>query len=290
MKRTHLHLALISIPGLLIVSSCDSDEEKITPPEYRVSWIASDDSYQLFEYDASGRISEWIYDDSSQSPSWVFQSTYRYLDDEDAILITSQENRGSDIWSFNEKLHLSQHGTASHATGDVTIMKDGELLLLKKNYTVDFQYNSSHQLTKLNIVEKIAGDNGPADRTGLEWFIELEWDENNLTKHSEYSNAGRPTLTKTFTYFGGNTTHYRPIVQGPILRHYYLPLQYQGILGLQSIGLVKDEVVSSQNMSYSSTFSYDISSSVYSSAVEEYSESRNDKAIKYIVAWESYKK
>ena len=247
--------------------------------------IQSDDSYQLFEYDASGRISEWKYENSSQKLSDVYQSSYKYLDDEGVILITSEEKYGAEEWRFNEKLFLNQNGTADHVTGNVIMVKDGERQMMK-NYTVGFEYNSRHQLTKVKIVEKPTDDTGWEETSGLEWFIDLEWNDNNLTKHTEYSNPDYPMFTKTIAYFGVETAHYIPIVQGVILRHYYLPLQYQGVFGTQSIGLVRSMTASSNTQEYTSTFSYDIATSIYSSTVEAYYELRRGKEVKYEVVWD----
>lgn len=277
----------MSLLGLLTVS-CSNNDEPATPPQYRISEIHSDNSLQLFEYNPSGRISAWKYKDLTQHSSDACSATYKYLENEGTIEIHSEEQRGADTWSFNETLYLNPNGTASHATGSVTIMNEDDRLLMKKNYSVDFHYNSLHQLTNINIEEKRTDDNGWEEVNGLEWFIALEWTDNNLTKYSEYSNINKPYLSKTFTYYGGETAHYLPIVQGPILRHYYLPLQYQGLLGSQSVSLVRDMAVSSNSLNYSSTFSYDISASIYSSAIEGYSELTRGKEINYTIVWDSY--
>ena len=288
MKRKYLYFALMGILGLLFVS-CNNSDEPVTPSLYRISCIHSDSSHQLFEYDSSGRISEWKYRDSAENPLDKYNSTYKYFEEEGLIEISSEEKRGDDTWVFNEKLYRNHNGTASHATGNVTIWKDGEFLLMKKNYTVEFHYNSSSQLTNIGIVEKRTDDAGWEEANGLEWFIELEWKENNLMKHIEYSNIDYPYVCRTFAYYGGETADYMPIVPGPILRHYYLPLQYQGVFGPQSVCLVKDITTSSYSTTYSSTFTYDMSASIHSSAIDGYSEFRNGKEIKYTILWDSYK-
>lgn len=231
----------------------------------------------------------WKYDDSSQNPSDEYNSTYKYFEEEGMIEISSEEKRGANIRVFNERLFLNQNGTASHATGSVTVLKEGEYLLMKKNYSVEFHYNSSRQLINIGIVEKLTDDTGWEEANGLGWFIELEWKENNLTKYSEYSNINKAIFSRTFTYYGVGAIHYMPIVQGPILRHYYLPLQYQGLLGAQSVSPVKDMRDTSNSTTYSSTFSYDIATTIYISVIEGYSEHINGKEIKYTIAWDSYK-
>lgn len=286
MKTKCIFFALISVLGLSMVS-CGNDDEPITPPRYRISWIYSDNSIQLFDYDSSGRISEWKYDDLSQNPSDVYSALYKYLEDGDVIEIKAKEKRGSDTWNFNEQLCLNPNGTASYAAGTVTILNGDNSLLMKKNYSVKFHYDSSRQLTNIDVVEKRINDYGWEEESGLEWFVELEWDEHNLTKYTEYSNRDNPFLSRSFTYYGGETVHYAPIVQGPILRNYYLPLQKQGIFGPQSVGLVKDKEVSSNSSNYTTSYSYDISASVYSSMVDEYTELINGKETKYTMGWDT---
>ena len=284
MKRKCLHFALMSVSVFLTVS-CSDNNEPVPPPQYRISRICSDNSLQLFEYDASGRISEWKYEDLTQAPSDMYNSTYSYSEEEGAIEINSTEQRGDDTWSFNERLYLNQDGTASHATGNVTISGNGELMMMK-NYSATFHYNSSHQLTKIDVVEKRTDGAGWEESGGLQWFIEMEWDENNLITYSEYSNRDYPMFSKTFTYYEGDTAHYIPVVQGPILRHYYLPLQYQGLFGTQSVGLVKEASLSSNSLNHSTTFSYDLSVSIYNSVVERYSEFVRGSEVEYTVTWD----
>ena len=287
MKSKILHLVLLSLPGLAFVS-CDNEEEpQVNPTEYRISWIHSDDSYQLFEYDSSGRISEWKYGESATGQSAI-QSTYEYTSGENVIAIISKEKRGDDTWNFDENLYLDQNGTASHAIGSVIVTRSDGGRLMKKNYTADFKYNSSAQLAGIKIVEKLADDSGWEETNGLELQVVLEWaGGNNLVKYSEFSNPEHPIITRAFTYYGGESAHNMPVVQGPILRPYYLPLQYQGILGRQSVGLVKEMTAASNDRSFVTTFSYDISTSVYSSIVESYSASRDSKETTFTLGWDT---
>lgn len=284
MKKVDYCLVLLMCIFALLTISCDRDETPVTQPQYRISWIYSDDSYEIFEYDASGRVSGWRYGDMT---SKLYESSYSYSEDENSIIIAAEEERGDNIWIFNEELFLDESGKASHARGDVTITdKNREMQLMKKNYAVNFRYNQLRQLTVIDIVEKRIDNYGWEESVGLEWTVELEWDEDNLVRYTEYSNPEHPMVDRTFKYFGGETAHYIPIVQGSILRSYYLPFQYQGILGRQSAGMVKEMMILSYNTNYNLTFSYDIASSIYSSAVEGYSEVRGGREVSYTVAWE----
>lgn len=46
-----LCFVFMGVPGLLIVS-CNNNDGLVTPAQYRISWIHSDSSLQLFEYDS----------------------------------------------------------------------------------------------------------------------------------------------------------------------------------------------------------------------------------------------
>lgn len=281
----HLNLVILCVL-MSMLASCDDKDEPVNPPQYRISWIYFDHSYQDFEYDSKGRISKFEYHESD--PDWIvsYVSSYSYPENDNVISITSEEQFGTDIWSYDEKLYLNPDGTASHATGTATLRNDDGEKLMVKNYAMEFLYNSSGQLIKVNTAERRTNDTGWEEPTPLEWCAELEWADDNLVRYSEYSNPKYPTFTKTFTYFAGETTHYLPIVQGPVMRRYYLPLQYQGVLGKQSVGMVKTMEISSNQSQQKIDFSYDISTSIYNSRVEGYTELMNGKETKYTIGWE----
>ena len=278
MKNYHLAIACYAIAGLF--ASCNSSKnEPINPEEYLISSITSDDTHELFDYDASGQISKWEYKEQEYS----YKASYSYIKEENAIEIASEE-KIADTRIFNEKLYLNQNGIADHAEGTVVIkFSNGEQMM--KNYTVDFHYNSSCQLAEVNIAEKSTDETGWEASKALEWTAELEWADNNLILYREYTNPRHPTIEKEYNYFGLQQVKYMPIVQGCIVRSYYLPLQYQGILGKQSESLVK-------NMTIHSTthFSYDIRTTTYTSNVERYTEIRNGKEITYTIKWEPKRK
>ena len=261
--------------------SCGTNEEPVTPPQYRISWIYSDEAYQIFEYDAAGRIVKWDY---KAEANMSVASTFEYQEDTKSIKIKSEENlTDKDVWTFDETLYLNPDGTASRAEGTVILSTDGSRMT--KNYTADFKYNSSRQLTKINTSEAVVNDYG---QTGmpLDWAVELAWKDNNLVKYTEYSNPDYPMIIREYEYFGGQTADYFPVVQGCIFRRFYLPLQYQGVLGANSVGMVKKMETAQVGGNFATEFSYKISTSVYNSTVEEYTQSRNGREIVYTLAWE----
>ena len=277
-----LHIA--TMLGLAALTcSCDgNDEPVVNPPQYRISWIYSDAAYQVFEYDNAGRIAEWNFKGGA---NMSVESTFDYQEDSKSIKIKSEEKlTDKDVWTFDEILYLNPDGTASRAEGTVILSTDGSRMT--KNYTADFKYNSSRQLTKINTSEAVVNDYGQTDKP-LDWAVELDWKDNNLVKYTEYSNPDYPMTIREYEYFGGQTADFLPIVQGCIFRRYYLPLQYQGVLGTNSVSMVKTMEVVSNNSDITTDYSYKMSSSIYSSFVEEYTELRNGCESVYTVGWDS---
>lgn len=278
--------SLLSCAAALMTLSCNSkNEEPVIAPRYHISWIYTDESYQVFEYDTSGRISEWVYKETTPGATDSYRSLYSYSDEDNTIAVVSEEKSGTDTWNFDERMYLDQYGTASHAAGTAILRKD-DIILMRKSYAVEFRYNTSHRLTGAEITEKTIDSNGLEKNGSMTWTAELTWDDCNLVRYAEYTDPEHPMITKDYAYFGGNTVHYMPIVQGPVVRRYYMPLQYQGILGHLSAGMVKEMTISSQSLHMTTAFSYDIAASIHDSKVEGFSEIRGDKELRYTVGWD----
>ncbi|MDE6693467.1 MAG: hypothetical protein K2K05_08795, partial [Muribaculaceae bacterium] len=147
-------------------------------------------------------------------------------------------------------------------------------------------YNSSQQLTKIDIAEKRTNETGWEEPNALKWSVDLEWTDGNLTKYSEYTNPEHPMVAISYYYFGGSVIEYIPVLQ-PILRHFYLPLQYQGIFGTQAVDLLKEKKVvnSGETNGHVYKYSYDLGTSIYDSKVERYTEYGPKEESEYTVSW-----
>lgn len=284
---------LINIPiftFLLVMSACDKKEEpELSPTPLKISFIAPSDDNQetgyceVFNYTNDNLISSWEYKDENNDIA--IRSSYEYRDD--TILIACNEIKRN--WHYEERLYLNPNGTANRAEGRARVYDsiDPSHVVLIKNYIVNFKYNSLNQLTDISISEKRANDNGWEESNSLDWSVKLTWDNNNLKNYSEFHNSSSPYIDVTYSYYDGTSINYMPILNRPILRSYYLPLQYQGVLGKQSEDLIKSYTVSQpQSFDYIKYFSYDLSLSVRNSMVENYYEKCNGKEIKYVVGWD----
>lgn len=228
-------------------------------------------------------MSEWENSVSTHGSSLFYTSSYRYDDEHNLIKIISDETIVNETWHFEEDLYLNQNGSADHAIGSLVV--DGNMYRLMKNYTVDFHYNQSQQLTKMDIAEKRTNETGWEEPNALRWTAELEWTDGNLTKYSEYTNPDYPMISRSYTYYGGEIVDYQPILEGTTLRYYYVPLQYQGILGQPSEGLVKNQEIRNASSRSEYQYSYNLSTSLHDSRIEGYYESHNDKESKFTVIW-----
>lgn len=278
-------IAWLSVIILMTAVSCDKKEDPVPTLQYYLSWVHSDNNTELFEYNSSGEVSAWDYSESTTS----IKTTYEYGEGGGAITIKSDEIYNTENRVFREKLYLNQDGTANRAEGTLEIIftDNGEHLLMMKNYTADFHYSSTRHLEKINVVEKRTDYSGWEEPNGLEWVVELDWKDGYLLSYTEYSNPTRPMVTRTYSYLKEPAVEYAPIVQGPLLRHYYTALQYQGVFGKQSLGLVKEALTAFQTgEQIERIFTYDVAISTSNSWVEGYTQMSGGEEVEYVLAWE----
>ena len=283
----------------VLICSCDEKKEPVSPSKsYRISHIECEkNNYrQTFEYNADGLVSRLVV---SQDESWGksgIESTYEYSEDNRVIKISADERGLETARSvFSETLYLNANGTAKCAEGSVIVYDYNTGDELKKNYTVEFQYDSFDQLTDISISETRADVTGWEDRESSDWKVELVWNEGNINEYSEYYTSPKRTLMskRTYSYYEGLSFEYMPIIYKPILRYFYLPLQYQGMLGKRSESPVKRETIyfiqsGNEKGGYNLDYSYDLATSIHDTRVEAFSmfDSYTEEELNYKVFWE----
>lgn len=275
------YLSILFLVSSLAITSCSKNDEPIHPStQYRISFIYSDEITQIFDYNSEGNITEWHYLENTSSQT-IAEASYDYDTDGYTVKINAEESRGDQKWIFEEVLTLNHDGTAKSAEGVVGIYRIEEnSLMMKKRYSVAFNYNIAKQLEAISIEEKRIADNAD-DPYPIKWNIDFAWKGNNLIECKEYVNPISPLMVCEYAYYEGVRGDYAPIIQHPVLRAYYTPLQYQGCFGELSKDLVK-KVTTDNN--YTTEFSYNISSN---SVVEDYFEkSPGGKETRYTIGWE----
>lgn len=272
-----------------MLSSCDKgeniEEDKIDHKQIRLAFIESEEdhqAHQVFKYNKDGLISEWNYNFTSTN----ITSSFEYNEDGSVITISSEEKSSLRMMFFNETLYLNPNGTACHAEGKVTLYESDYPLM--KNYTVDFQYDSSNRLILIKISEKRTDFTGREESYPLKWHVEIDWNGDNIEKYSEwYSTTSRLAYVAAYTYYDGDLPNYKPI-QEPILRFFYIPLQYQGVLGQQSKSLIKTKTASNPPGSDRvKEYSYDFSVSPNDSKVDKYYEIFLGKETEFTMGWQT---
>ena len=270
---------------LLLLASCGSSEEPVSVQKLRLSFIYSDNYTEVFGYDSEGRVAAWTVRYSQDDSGDRAVCTYTYPGD-GVIAIESDENRGPQRWLFSERLSLGPNGTADRANGKVKIY-EGSDLIMQKNYTTEFTYSPDKELIGLTITENRTDGAGWEEPDALTWHIDLEWADGNLIRHTEYTNREHPITTHTYSYYGGETALYKPILQWPVLRLSYTPLMYAGVFGCQSVSLLKEATLTDRWTEYTESYAYSLSILSTQSAVEEYTCTTNNSETKYVVGWDN---
>ena len=74
----YLNYALPCMLALLTAACNSNDDNPPVPLQYRISWIHSEDSYQLYEYDNEGRIAKWEYNEPGPDLTVSCSSSFTY--------------------------------------------------------------------------------------------------------------------------------------------------------------------------------------------------------------------
>ncbi len=268
--------------GMLMVSCSKNDDPILPSSQYKISFIYSDETTQLFDYDSEDNIKEWQYIETKSS-QLIADASYNYEADGSSISIAAEEVYVGKKWVFEEVLYLNVDGTAKSAEGTAGLYcVEDNSLLMKKSYSVIFNYNVAKQLTSIRIVEKRIIEHGD-DPYPLKNNIDFEWSDNNLIESREYLNPTSPLKVCEYTYYDGAGVDFAPIIHYPILRAYYKPLQYQGRFGSQPKGLVRKSTIDNN---YSTDYYYNLGNST-NSIVEGYIEKLpSGRETQYTIGWE----
>ncbi|MDE6768840.1 MAG: DUF4595 domain-containing protein [Muribaculaceae bacterium] len=277
--RDYLDIFL-AVP-LLVFVSCSGEEQPYVPVKYGVSVIEAEGFREVFHYNKEGLVDGWEATDTRLGYSNC-KSSYEYRDN-GVIAISADIIVDNERSVFVEELYLNGDGIAEYAKGTATFFNNSSEVIMKKNYTANFEYDSEKQLTAVDVSERRTNDTGWEEENPLKWKVELGWSEGNLTRYLEYSNPSHPLVERSYSYYGGETANFIPIVQGAICRYYYLPLQYQGVLGKQSVALVKDVTYSDNSVCQ---FEYTMAVSIHDSRVEAYAEKHNGEETEYRLRWQ----
>lgn len=284
----HLHSFLLLPATLMILSSCDnSDEPEQTPePAKHISSIISDNESQEYSYYENGRAKTWSYSYHSTQSSSDYTAEYDYPST-GIINIKATEKvlfaytNQTDEFIYDELLHLSPAGTALYCEGTWTYLNNSSFRM-KKKYRCDYNYDASEQLTSIEVSEWIIDhDDNVLSKTPWIYEYKLYWNNGNIENFIDSQDN-----TVEYTYMSGTTAADSPVVF-PVIRSYYMPLNYSGIFGKRPLELVsKTTTLWHDGAKSAIKYSYTFGISTSESRIEAYGTSvNNGPETEYIVTW-----
>lgn len=256
---------------LLINVSCSNDEPE---PEIftQIASINNDEEYigQQFSYDSYGRIVTY----RSMYPAETVTVEYEYVSDNLIKITTKDINFGRNgiyeiVRTYQDNLHL-ENGRAAYCEGIFCQTKQGQTIIEKK-YHHEFSYTSSNLLNVVKWTEWNKEGDGWAEDNPWTWENFYYWDNGNLVKIEDYNGNQYPSVTNTINYT--EVTGVQNVVPIPMGRYQYIPLQFKGIFGAQSVNLIseihRDDIL---NGITSTSYRYEFAGS----RITKYQESRGN--------------
>lgn len=229
-----LYYLLIS----LIIVSCSNDEPE---PEtfMQIASITNEDGSvcQHFSYDSYGRISTC----RSIYLAETVTVEYEYVSD-DLIKITTKDiNFGRNgiydiVRTYQDNLHL-ENGRAAYCEG-IFCLTEQDKTIIEKKYRHEFSYTSGNLLNVVKWTEWDKKGDGWEEDNPWTWENYYYWENGNLLKVEDFNGNSYPRFTYTINYT--DITGVQNVVPIPMGRYQYIPLQFKGIFGAQSVSLISE--------------------------------------------------
>lgn len=229
-----LYYLLIS----LIIVSCSNDEPE---PEtfMQIAYITNEDGSvcQQFSYDSYGRIATC----RSIYPAETVTVEYEYVSD-DLIKITTKDiNFGRNgiydiVRTYQDNLHL-ENGRAAYCEGIFCLTEQGKTIIEKK-YRHEFSYTSGNLLNVVKWTEWYKNGEGWEEDNPWTWENYYYWENGNLVKIEDFNGNSYPSVTYTINYT--DVAGVQNVVPIPMGLYQYIPLQFKGIFGAQSVSLISE--------------------------------------------------
>lgn len=229
-----LYYLLIS----LIIVSCSTDEPE---PEtfMQIASITNEDGSlcQQFSYDSYGRIVTY----SSMHPAETVTVEYKYVSDNLIKITTKDINFGWNgiydiVRTYQDNLHL-ENGRAVYCEG-IFCQTEQDKTIIEKKYRHEFSYTSGNLLNVVKCTEWYKKGDGWDEDNPWTWENYYYWENRNLVKIEDFNGHSYPSLTYTINYT--DVAGVQNVVPIPMGRYQYIPLQFKGIFGAQSVSLISE--------------------------------------------------
>lgn len=243
---------------LAFFTSCSTNDEPEYPIFMQLSSITTDDAKgesQSFRYDDYGRIIDWSLKQNQSSDVTIHTAQYSYPRD-NTIHIEAEESWLNQKRCYEETIQLVDN-RASNSKGTFIYYED-DIVVLKKTYRLEFEYDPSNHLTIVKHSEVVGiGDDIKDVAWNKPWAWEnyLIWEDGNLKEFQDYN--GNSSVYQTTKYDYSNEAVDYPIVIPMVINSaHHMPLFMQGVFGLNSVNLVKSLSIIDDKGNTSSTRLY----------------------------------
>ena len=229
-----LYYLLIS----LIFVSCSNDEPE---PEtfMQIASITNEGEYisQQFSYDSYGRIITY----RNMYPAETVTVEYEYVSDNLIKITTKDINFGRNgiyeiVRTYQDNLHL-ENGRADYCEG-IFCQTEQDKTTIEKKYRHEFSYTSGNLLNVVKWTEWNKKGDGWEEDNPWTWENYYYWENGNLVKIEEFNGNSYPSVTYTVNYTA--VAGVQNVVPIPMGRYQYIPLQFKGMFGAQSVSLISE--------------------------------------------------
>jgi len=265
----------------LIFVSCSTDEPE---PEtfMQIASINNEDGSvcQQFSYDSYGRIVTY----RSIYPAETVTVEYEYVSDNQIRISTKDVNFDRNgiydlVRTYQDNLYL-ENGRADYCEG-IFCQTEQDKTTFEKKYRHEFSYTSGNLLNVVKWTEWNKKGDGWEEDNPWTWENYYYWENGNLLKVEDFNGNSYPRFTYTINYT--DITGVQNVVPIPMGRYQYIPLQFKGIFGAQSVSLIsaihRDD---SLNGITSTRYRYEFAGS----RITQYQESRdNEMEETFSVVW-----
>lgn len=265
----------------LIFVSCSNDEPE-PEPFMQIASITNGGGYisQQFSYDSYGRIVTY----RNMYSAEIVTVEYEYVSDNLIKITTKDVNFDQNgiydlVRTYQDNLYL-ENGRAACCEG-ILCQTEQDKTTIEKKYRHEFSYTSSNLLNVVKWTEWNKEGDGWAEDNTWTWENFYYWDNGNLVKIEDFNGNSYPSVTYTINYT--DVAGVQNVVPIPMNRYQYIPLQFKGIFGAQSVSLISEvHRDDSLDETTSTSYRYEFAGS----RITKYQESRdNGMAETYSVLW-----
>lgn len=222
----------------LIFVSCSNDEPE-AEAFLQIASITNEDGNlcQQFSYDSYGRIITY----KNMYPTETVTVKYEYVSDNLIKITTKDVNFDRNgiydlVRTYQDNIYL-ENGRADYCEG-IFCQTEQDKTTIEKKYRHEFSYTSGNLLNVVKWTEWNKKGDGWEEDNPWTWENYYYWENGNLVKIEEFNGNSYPSVTYTVNYTA--VAGVQNVVPIPMGRYQYIPLQFKGMFGAQSVSLISE--------------------------------------------------